>query len=340
MNTRLITTLLAAALAWPAQAILITETPVDADYATISVDPGGVVYVANGSGVSYFGESSLGGFNVNGSSSLNLVVATRSDLWIGDSGSNQIFRIPRIAGTVTPIPIPTPSAGLAGMCLGPDGSLWFTEFTGNRIGRIARNGTVTEFPLPTASSGPYGIAAGSDGAVWFTEYAGNRIGRITTEGVISEVNVKTAGAHPTGIAVYSYFVMFTESSTNKIGQYNLGTSNMYEATIPTAASTPWDIVHGPDGSFFFTERTANKIGRIYGTSLAFMSETPVPTAASEPTAIALAPDGSIWFTELAGKNIGHLVLSAPGDMNADGNVDVADVFFLINFLFAGGSAPK
>jgi hypothetical protein len=29
----------------------------------------------------------------------------------------------------------------------------------------------------------------------------------------------------------------------------------------------------------------------------------------------------------------------PGDVNGDGTVDVADVFYLINFLFAGGPAP-
>jgi hypothetical protein len=33
------------------------------------------------------------------------------------------------------------------------------------------------------------------------------------------------------------------------------------------------------------------------------------------------------------------VASVPGDMNGDGVVDVADVFYLINFLFAGGPAP-
>ena len=33
---------------------------------------------------------------------------------------------------------------------GPDGNLWFTEMTGNRIGRITPAGVVTEFPLPAS----------------------------------------------------------------------------------------------------------------------------------------------------------------------------------------------
>src|SRR5258706_13528704 len=31
--------------------------------------------------------------------------------------------------------------------------------------------------------------------------------------------------------------------------------------------------------------------------------------------------------------------SVPGDANGDGRVDVADVYFLLNYLFAGGSGP-
>ncbi|HNX50316.1 MAG TPA: hypothetical protein PKL08_09135 [Thermoanaerobaculaceae bacterium] len=30
---------------------------------------------------------------------------------------------------------------------------------------------------------------------------------------------------------------------------------------------------------------------------------------------------------------------APGDLNGNGAIDVQDVFYLINFLFAGGPAP-
>jgi hypothetical protein len=33
-------------------------------------------------------------------------------------------------------------------------------------------------------------------------------------------------------------------------------------------------------------------------------------------------------------------LDVPGDVNGDGVVDVSDVFYLINYLFAGGPAPK
>ncbi len=77
---------------------------------------------------------------------------------------------------------------------GPDGNLWFTEYGGNKIGKITTGGVITEFALPTAGSQPSGIALGPDGSLWFTEYAGNRIGRITTAGAITEIAVPTASA--------------------------------------------------------------------------------------------------------------------------------------------------
>jgi parallel beta-helix repeat protein len=39
-------------------------------------------------------------------------------------------------------------------------------------------------------------------------------------------------------------------------------------------------------------------------------------------------------------DLGSVELEPEGDVNGDGVVDVADVFYLINFLFAGGPVPK
>ncbi len=70
-----------------------------------------------------------------------------------------------------------PNPDLADIAAGPDGDLWFTEFSGNAIGRITPAGVITEFAIPTAGSGPIGIAAGPDGNVWFAESEGAQVGR-------------------------------------------------------------------------------------------------------------------------------------------------------------------
>jgi streptogramin lyase len=79
---------------------------------------------------------------------------------------------------------------------GPDGNLWFTEFLGDRIGRITPSGTINEYSVPTTPSGPSGIAVGPDGNLWFTEGVGN-VAYITTAGVFKEFALV-----PTGDPVY------------------------------------------------------------------------------------------------------------------------------------------
>src|SRR5207302_11228282 len=50
------------------------------------------------------------------------------------------------------------SMGLpVGIASGTDGYLWFTDATGNAIGRITTTGTISEFALPTPQSLPVNI---------------------------------------------------------------------------------------------------------------------------------------------------------------------------------------
>src|SRR5215471_9576997 len=93
------------------------------------------------------------------------------------------------AQEILEFPVPTPASAPAGIAAGPDGSLWFAESAGNKIGRITMAGVLTEYPIPTPGSHPSLLGEGPDGALWFTETLGNKIGRITTDGVISEFPV-------------------------------------------------------------------------------------------------------------------------------------------------------
>jgi len=114
----------------------------------------------------------------------------------------------------------TTGAQPGGIARGDDGNLWFTDFTGNRVGFITTAGAVTLFSSGiTAGANPAGIAAGSDGNLWFTEFTGNRIGRITTAGVVTEFSTGiTAGSQPSGITSGpDGNLWFTESAGNRIG---------------------------------------------------------------------------------------------------------------------------
>ena len=86
-------------------------------------------------------------------------------------------------GVFTEFPLPNPGSGPTTIALAQDGTLWFTESAGNRIGRMNPDGTgLQEFSLPNPNSSPRIIALGSDGNMWFSEHTGNRMGRITPDG--------------------------------------------------------------------------------------------------------------------------------------------------------------
>ena len=77
--------------------------------------------------------------------------------------------------------------------------------------------------------------------------------------------------------------------------------------VATAASQPFGIVSGPDGSVWFTEANRDVVGRI--TPQGVITEYHTPTALSQPGAITVGPDGNLWFTEMAGNNIARLTLA-------------------------------
>jgi sugar lactone lactonase YvrE len=177
-------------------------------------------------------------------------------------------------------PISTPAAGPHEITTGPDGALWFTEYAGNKIGRITA-GSLTDYSGLSPSSAPVGIAAGPDGNLWFTE-VGNPL---------------------------------VPGSGNKIGQINPTTHVVSEYGGLTASSGPTGITAGPDGALWFTESGVDKIGRI--TTSGNVTEYGGLTAGSNPAGIAVGPDGNLWFTENGSSKIGeinpttHLVTEFP-----------------------------
>jgi streptogramin lyase len=202
---------------------------------------------------------------------------------------------------------------------GPDGNLWFTEQSANKIGRITPGTFFTEFPIPTASSVPIGITAGPDGNLWFTENNSNKIGRITPAGFVTgEFPIPTPSSSPIGItAGPDGNLWFTELNANKIGRITPG-GTVTEFPLATG-SNPGGITAGPDGNLWFTETSANKIGWI--TPAGIISAAAVPTPGSSPFGITAGPDGNLWFTEVNANKIGRIT---PGGFFAEFPVPTAN----------------
>jgi virginiamycin B lyase len=187
--------------------------------------------------------------------------------------------------------------GIAG---GPDGALWFTEWSAHRIGRISKDGVVVEYPLPTSNRYPGSITVGPDGALWFTEqdyFSGHLIGRISTSGGLTEYQIPTTNSQPASIAAGPDGALwFTENASNRVGRITTD-GQFTEYPIPTPHSFPYGITAGPDGALWFTESesSGNKIGRI--STSGNITEYSIPTFNSGAFGITTGPDGALWFTE-------------------------------------------
>src|SRR5262245_19228056 len=217
-----------------------------------------------------------------------------------------------LAFTFGAFPTPTGQSTPTVITPGPDGNLWFTETTGNRIGRITPAGVITEFPLPTAGSLPSGITTGPDRNLWFTEPGNAKIGRITPSGTITEFNLQsnktdlfsdiTTG--PDGA------LWFINPATNNIGQVTIqGVIREFQirdSQIPVGAVlNPFGLTSGTDGGVWFTIPGISRIERFDPASGNFSGFNTL-TSGSSPGFITSGPDGALWFTEFNASQIGRI----------------------------------
>ena len=190
----------------------------------------------------------------------------------------------------------------------------------------------------------FGLSPGGDGGVWAADVATNSIIRYTFFGGggvndTSTHTVPTPNGQPRQIVWCQAlgFAFATEFNAIPIVRAFFSGSSVSASNVAQTPSGPAaGVACGADG-IWYTVPTTNKIGRI--TAAGVLQEWDVPTPASTVYGLVVALDGSIWFAENGTGKIGRLRVNPPGDVNGDGQVSVADVFYTINFLFAGGPAP-
>ena len=221
-------------------------------------------------------------------------------------GDRLVMRRISDRSTIDTLPPRINSSGPSGITSGPDGNLWFTESTGNRIGRITTGGVVTEFSAGLSDeSSPEGIAMGPDGNLWFGDQSGNRIGRITTAGAITAFSTGLATGPADVAPGPDGNLWFTENQGNRIGRITMGGGITEFSSGLELISHPAGIAAGPDGNLWFTDDGSNRIGRIT-TNGAITEFSTGLSANSGPLGIAAGPDGNLWFAENRGNRIGRI----------------------------------
>jgi hypothetical protein len=192
-----------------------------------------------------------------------------------------------LSATITELATPTAGANPAGITAGPDGNLWFTELSANRIGMInPATHAIAEFPVPTASAGLNWITTGPDGNLWFTEYY---------------------------------------SASNKIGMINPTTHAVTEFPAPYAGSSPHGITLGPDGNVWFTDPGTSAIGFVtsYTTSLVVTARPPASVTAGSPFGLTVqAEDNSGNLVASFNGTVTVALASSPGGATLGGTLTV------------------
>jgi len=195
------------------------------------------------------------------------------------------------AQRITEFPIPTAGSYPGGIALGKSGTLWFTETTGNKIGKITADGVITEFPLLGPGRQPLGITRGSDGNMWFAQYGNNSIGRITNGGTVTEF---LAAGNPSAItsgrdgALY-----FLQSSAAKIGR--MTTAGVFTEMATLGNAFTYALTLGLDGALWYTAYSTNQIVSLDPVTGAHNG---YPVAAGGGLrGIAYTSDGAVWAVE-------------------------------------------
>ena len=195
------------------------------------------------------------------------------------------------------------SAGADGITGGPGGT-WFSH--GGSVDRITHAGTDV-FAVPDAATADVGaLASAPGGPVWFADRGNGRIGSIDARGRVTVYPIPAsagATARPQDIVVDGRSVRFTDETGNTIGLLDPRSGTVTTAVVPTAGSAPAGFARARDGALWFTERAADKVGRLAvdGT----FREWPLAAGAS-PTDITADQDGAIWFTQTGVDRLGRI----------------------------------
>ena len=251
-------------------------------------------------------------FNIGAELSGNAVsMAAGADgkLYISDE-STSITRV-STNGTAVQIPIPSgDNTSIDGIAAGPDGNVWFGEFT--HIAKVTPAGVVTEFPYPSGINQYGGVTTGSDGNVWFAQSAQNAIGRINpTTGAIKMFDIAVS-CTPAAVVLAKdnnvWFFCLTSSPTlgkitpsGHITTFNIG------GTFG-ANETEQFCARGPDGEPWCASGNDGTLFRVNTSTHTVKSFTPPLSPGARPDAVAAGPDGNIWMDSVGG-DIDVLVLN-------------------------------
>ena len=181
----------------------------------------------------------------------------------------------------------------------PDGNVWFTDSSNDRIGKITPQGQVTFLQLKHDAS-PFSMALGSDGALWFTEPLLHRIGRVTTDGKVETFN---AGATPDAIVAGPDGDLWYNDARGYIHKMATNGKGQRVRRVYELGGGLWNVNH----NIWFYTASSGQLEEM-STTGAILKTFTVPHNCL-PFALTSGPQNSIWYVDAANYRVARMTLS-------------------------------
>ena len=203
--------------------------------------------------------------------------------------------------------VPTPQSRPHDPTVAPDGSLWYTGQTVNKLGRLdPKSGAIKEYPLKTEDSGPHGLVADAQGNIWFTANYKGYVGKLDPKtGAVTEYKMPDPRARDPHTPVFdlSGVLWFTVESGNFIGRLDSKTGEVKLKEVPTSNAVPYGIVVSSKGVPYFCEFGTNKLASVNPDTME-ITEYSLP-AGAHPRRLAITKDDVIYYTDYARGYLGR-----------------------------------
>jgi virginiamycin B lyase len=269
-----------------------------------------------------------------------IAAGTDGSIWFTIDHADAIGRLRN--GHIERLPTSNRNIEPLGLAVAADGSAWYTDLAARAIARVNSAGEIARFALDTPIARLGRLAIASDGAAWFADPTGYGMTRLK-DGVFTRHQIDSARGGPYGVAATADGgIWATLQNGNQL--LNLaadGTSRTFD--LPRRGAVPTDVAVGSDGSVWFLQFRANRIGRFKDGQF---SDVEAARENAGLSGIAVAPNDDVWFGMMRSASLGRLrdgritVFALPRDnarpfsvaVDRDGNVWYADISGFVGML--------
>jgi virginiamycin B lyase len=269
-----------------------------------------------------------------------IAAGTDGSVWFTIDHAETIGRVRN--GHVEQLPTSNRNVEPLGLAVADDGSAWYTDLSARAIARISSAGEIAQFVLDTPIARLGRLAIASDGAAWFADPTGYGLTRLK-DGVFTRYQIESARGGPYGVtAAADGAIWATLQNGNQLLRVAAdGTGSTFD--LPRGGAVPTDIAVGSDGSVWFLQFRANRIGRFKDGQF---SEVEAGQENAGLSGIAVAANDDVWFGMMRRASLGRLrngnlaVFALPRDnarpfsiaVDREGNVWYADISGFVGML--------